>query len=132
MKKLLLLVAVLLATNVNAQFSEYGCGWVFRSTENSVTFKGKKTTFNNGHVEVYYDSDCKGDLHINYADGTIEKFYFKTKDYKKSGYNKDGDYYQVFDMFEFSTGNRVIFQIIKSSEPYIRLIYSNGYTELSI
>jgi hypothetical protein len=132
MKKLLLLVAVLLATNVNAQFSESGCGWVFKSSEVCIGGKGIKPIFRTVDTKISYNTNCKGHLYIEYPNGSIDKYYFNSTSPKSTGYNNDGDYYEVYVMYDYSTGKRTDLQIVKGSEAYVRLLSSGYYTELSI
>jgi hypothetical protein len=129
MKKITLIALAFLALNLNAQFSEADCGWKFESFQNYSYIGSKLVLQNETKTSFFFNDDCKNNMWITFESGAVDKYYFISLNPIRKGRIDSGENYDIYKMYNYKTDKAVEFQIIYAKRPFVRLIYSNGYTE---
>jgi hypothetical protein len=129
MKKLIITISLFLAfQSVEAQWSEYGKGMVFKSTFNYNSSTGVRNY--DAPIEIYlFDTELK----IVYVDGTYERYYAKSSYSIDNGYNNEGLKYYTYKFTSYKNGKFIFFQIFQNTnsvgKQIVRILYADSYIE---
>lgn len=126
MKKILLLIALIISVNLNAQFSKETYGWKFESSRNTTLINDTKV-HREGPIEFYYFRELKA-MQVVYVDGSKENYKVSSKYPESSGTTEGGYKYNVYRMIDLSDNKIVQLQVFEDMD-VMRLVYVGGYVE---
>lgn len=131
MKKLILFLAIFLATQSQAQWAKTDNGFVFRSTFNYSSYTNESNY--NAPIEFYLNTNSNT-LQIVYTKGLVEKYYSKNNGRSvKDGRTTNGKDYSVYRFFDFADNKSILFQVFtdptSEGKQIVRILYSDAYIE---